>query len=304
MKQIFTIRSSRFVRIPSVNRSNSTNIFQGVGRTLAKTILGQPIVSFDTYELHGDNATLIEPGSEKEATLVKLASSSLDQLLETSVSKLNFTVDVNFLQLLSYLNRLSKEEENQTYRTRVGQINRDGPSLKRYPITESLLVLLNSTSSDKMIPNQLSTNAISRGKRSKLAAGSSSIYLSNSLLSPSLPQAIVHTSKIRSSRGSFITGAKRPKKTGVSSMNDSYISQIQLRIKCVSRLLQVTMSHQTKLHLVNRTRDNEGELTLTNPLRRQRTSGKNSASTFRLSNFQTIFIIVAYLFTKIWKVSY
>lgn len=302
LQQLFTIKNQRFVRIPSVNRSGSSN-YQAIGRTSAKTVPRQTVVSYDTYELHGANATLFNPVNEREATLVNLASSSLDQLLETSISRLNFTVDVDLLQSLSYSNRHSYEE-GSTYRARNGQSNRKSLSLKRVPITGGLLVLPNSTSSDKMIPNQLSTNAISRSKRSKPTAGSPSMSLSNSLSSFS-PQALVDTTKFRSSGNSFITGARRPNQEGVSLMNDSNVKQVQLKIKCVARLLQITMSHQTKIQLVSRTKDSERDSSsLVNALRRQHTGDKNSAATFRPSNYRATFIFLAYFFIKIWTALY
>lgn len=279
LKQLFTINSQRFVRIPSGN-GNSSNNYQAIGRrTSSKALQRQQIVSFETYELAGDTATLVNSQvNKKEPTLVNLPSNSLDQLLEMDISRLNFTVDANLFQLLPYIGRVSSEE-GSTYQAKIGQNNRKSSTLERAIITGSLLTMLNSTSSDRMISN--TTNAIRNKRSRKPAAEIPSIYLFNSDISSSQKTVPVNLGKTRLPNSSFTTTTttfKRPlNQRVVTTINDIKAKQVQLKIRCVARLLQLTMSHQTKIHIVNKTKENEEEdLTLINALRRQRTSDKNS----------------------------
>lgn len=278
LKRLFTINSRRFVRIPSGNENSSNNYQANGGRTSSKALQRQQIVPFETYELAGDNATLASsPVNKREPTLVNLPGNTLDQLLEMTVSRLNFTVDANLFQLLSYIGRLSSRE-GSTYQAEIGQNNRKSSTLERAPISESLLVLLNSTSSDRMIPNKLATNAIRNKRSRKPVSEIPSIYLFNSDISSSQKTVPVNISKTRLPNSSFITTFKRPpNQMGVTTTNDIQAKQVQLKIRCVARLSQLTMSHQTKIYIVNKTKESEEEdLTLINALRRQRTSDKNS----------------------------
>lgn len=271
LEQLFQIKNQKLVRISQhfFNGATPNANFnrQATGRSpLEVSSRHQMASSTATYELIGDNATFIGPHNQSLTgpTVLNLASSTLNQLLEMSTSRLNFTLDANLLQLLLSL------DGGSTYQAKTRQANRKNSPLSRESTIDNQFVSLNPANLKQMTKTR-SEDAIRRGTRSNLPISSTSIFDLKPDLPPLLQAIEGPQSPARAPGGPFISGKKKQK----LRHNDNNAKPVLLKISCVARLLQLTMSHHIKMTISNKTKDSEEDSTIMNALM-QKTSDKNS----------------------------
>lgn len=223
---IFEVTHKRFVRLPvqsgtpplAINHyhpSPSQQQTKSHSRSLfldSKVPPSSSSTTFGFYELDAtsSHSSLVLPG-DSSASAISLVGSSLDQILETSSSTLNFSVDANLIQLLT--NNFGS----------AGDV-----SLQPHP-----------------------TPATSLRKRIGQARGNGGVKW-----------------RKRSGAASLINGT-----------SPTITTKLSLRIKCVARVLHLSMSDEITIRLVNKTRESfSNQLANLEAQRQQQRSGSDANS--------------------------
>lgn len=232
-------------------------------------------------------------GSVAAVPTITLSSHALDQLLETSVSTLNFTIDSELMQLLAATDRSRASGANSIQSISYVDSNRNEKlDLHTYPFKSAQVSGQQQLGQKpRKPPSKAHTKRQSRGSSDEFAAPTK------------LPDRFANLSKTATPskrKTAFVRG-----ETGSGSATKfGAPSKTIIQIKCVARILNLNMFDEIRLIVRshrNTTYHKQDNANQINPLSKElfAEADKNCASCFSLSSRRAVLVIALVIMQRI-----